>query len=397
MKGGTPTKNSWNEAVLYSVAGILASESATLALFVNTRTRAIAPWVGLLLCILVFNFMTFFAFRVRRVMRAYLADLEYAEKILLGVLALLLFIAPSFILHRWEPAWGAIAVLAAQTGLLAGHLTFLGLFLTCAIVHAAALPALPTSSGAVFGAFFLTFFLLGHFFLHVGFVSASHRTVIPSVRYSYLTAAWLPLLVSYVVFALSVVAWPLRHRVVSSSHQTTAPAVSLSYGNELETFQAAMLRATSLITLILVLGVFYWLHLRWKKRRRTEAAEEETLETDETMYSIVKQGTGVKQHRPRSFRGQIMAYFERLAEQFAKGGYPLGEGRTINEYLELLAKEGVLSETTQQQLAMELVHARYEKASVGKGDVQRFLNLARRASQEFRRWRETKSEESSIR
>lgn len=396
MTGSIAIKSSRNEVVLYAVAGALAAESSMLALFANTGARGIAFWVGMLLCFLVCNLMTFFAFRVRHVMRAYFADLEYAEKVLLALLAFLVFLAPTFILRRWEPAWGAIVLLAAETGLLAGRFTFLGLYLTSAIVHAAALPALPISSGAIFGGFFLTLFLLGHFFFHIGFASVSQRTVIAPIRSSYLLAVWFPLLVGYVVFALSVLAWPFRHRVVSSSQQTTAGPVRLSYGNELETFQAAMLRATSLITLILVLGVFYWLHLRWKKRRRMETAEEETLEADETMYSIVKQATAVKQRRPRSFRGQIMAYFERLTEQFAKSGHPFAEGQTINEYLELLGQNGVLSETTRQQLARELVRARYEKTSLSKGDVQRFLNLAREASQEFRRWRETKSEESSI-
>ncbi|MCX7625842.1 MAG: hypothetical protein N2Z21_06485 [Candidatus Sumerlaeaceae bacterium] len=382
--------------MLYFFAGTLASESSALVLFSKFGTWRSTLLIGVVLCVIIFNLLSYLAFRLRGVLRGYFADMEYTEKVLIGLLALLFFVAPSFALRRWEPAGGALALLTVQTVTLAGRLTFAALFLSCAIVHATVLPTVPLAWDVFFGGIFLSLFILGHLFFHIGFVATPRQGVVQTGQLSLLGAVWRPLLIGYACFGLAILTWPFRYRLNISPKQQPTESVSLTYGSEFETFQAAMFRAVTIGTLVVLLVFFYWLHLRWKKRRRRDLDEDETLEAEETMFFSTSQRAPVKARRPRSLRGQIMALFERLTDQLAKEGYPFVDGCTIKEYLETLGREQVLSKDTAERLVIELSRARYEKTTLTKEDVQRFLNLTRETSLELRQWREAKRRKASI-
>jgi len=364
----------------------LATESAALILFLQKETL---PYPAAILAIfLCYGALGWISFSSRQAISAYVADMELAERVLVGVLAVIIFLVPSALLRKWSPTWGSIALLGALVATLARRSSFLTLFVFSGLLHALTLPALRDATATAFAVLFWVLGVLHLAALHVAQappeVEASHSLT----PFTVFRNAARPLFAGGVVLGLGLLLWPWHpHQVLAVAKSGPTEIRQVWFDAEVETFSTVMFRAVSLALAVVCVIFLYWLHGRWRRQRAALEDEEELLL--EGMAIHVEEGARrVRRTRPRTARGQLMAYLERFIERLAAQGFVRKEGQTVAEYLSFLVAENVLSEATASELRRAVERARYENTRLNKEDVRRFLELLKAAAIELERRRE---------
>jgi hypothetical protein len=365
-------------------AGALAASTAVLLL--RLRLPQTPLWLLVAGCLAGVAVLLQIAASLRPVLRPFLHDMELVERLLLIVLGAVAFFVPSFMAGHWEIACGIVVVLGALLIAAPVRGAVVALIVLSGLVHALCLPRLPAVAATTHSLLFVGLLTFATAAEHFCFATTSRRPVPWVSPATILRAAWRPVLAGICVAGVvGLLTPPLKPLLNVSPSQQRFRGSGFSMDAEFATVSNALLRVASLLLVLFVLGLVYWLHRRWKKRREKLQQELDEFESEYVLQREEGQAAASQPRSARTARAEIVELFQQFVRVVADAGYPRGDDETVNEYLDELAAGEVVGSETADALRSAFTRARYEAAPMNKEEVRRFSRLVERAIAEFRR------------